>query len=199
MRGGPEQHMPRARPKLVIIVADAPGRSGATAVDWFVEQAWEHSAFDLDLVDLVDIGLPDLLTNGAPVPGSLDQLGPRLAAADALVVVLPEYNYSFPAPVKAAVDRFEADWAAKPVAFVSYGAVTGGLRAFEQLRLFVAEICAPTCRETVSVHRYWELLDAEGRPYDPEGCGRAAHEVLDHLVRGVVAPRTGTTVHRHVA
>lgn len=199
MRGGSGSGAPRARPRLVVILAAAGGRSGARAADWFLEQAWEHSGFDLDLVDLVGIGLPDLLTNGAPVPGSLGQLGPRLAAADALVVVLPEYNYSFPAPVKAAIDRFEDEWAAKPVAFISYGAVSGGLRGFEQLRLFVAEICAPTCRETVEVHRYWELLGADGTPYDPGGCGRAAREVLDELVRGVSAAGTGGTVHRDVA
>jgi NAD(P)H-dependent FMN reductase len=44
---------------------------------------------------------------------------------------------------------------AKPVGFVSYGGVSGGLRAVEQLRLVFAELRAVTVRDTVSFDGAW--------------------------------------------
>jgi hypothetical protein len=41
--------------------------------------------------------------------------------ADAFVVVTPEYNRTFPASLKQAIDFAYDEWQAKPVAFVSYG------------------------------------------------------------------------------
>ncbi len=66
------------------------------------------------------------------------------------VVVTPEYNHSFPGPLKAAIDRHVTPWQAKPVGFVSYGGISGGLRAVEHLRQVFAELHAVTVRETVS-------------------------------------------------
>lgn len=73
-------------------------------------------------VDVVDLAGDQLA-----VTGSLD-------AADAFVVVTPEYNHSFPAPLKAMIDGHVVQWRAKPVAFVSYGGISGGLRAVEHTR-----------------------------------------------------------------
>jgi NAD(P)H-dependent FMN reductase len=58
----------------------------------------------------------------------------RIDAADAFVVVTPEYNHSYPASLKHAIDMAYGEWNAKPVAFVSYGGISGGLRAVEALR-----------------------------------------------------------------
>jgi NADPH-dependent FMN reductase len=63
----------------------------------------------------------------------------RIAAAEAFVVVTPEYNHGYPAPLKALIDSSGAEWYAKPIAFVSYGGISGGLRAVEQLRLVFGE------------------------------------------------------------
>ena len=45
----------------------------------------------------------------------------RIAAADAFILVTPEYNHSYPASLKAVIDWHFTQWVAKPVAFVSYG------------------------------------------------------------------------------
>ncbi|MEV5599750.1 NAD(P)H-dependent oxidoreductase [Streptomyces sp. NPDC052496] len=43
----------------------------------------------------------------------------RLGAADGFVIITSEYNRSFPTPLKAAIDRYQAEWQAKPVGFVT--------------------------------------------------------------------------------
>ena len=45
-----------------------------------------------------------------------------------------------------------AEWQAKPIGFVSYGGLSGGLRAVEQLRQVFAELHAMTVRDSVSLH-----------------------------------------------
>jgi NAD(P)H-dependent FMN reductase len=52
-----------------------------------------------------------------------------VAAADAVVFVMPEYNRTFTAPLKNALDYLYYEWNYKPVGLVSYGGVSGGLRA----------------------------------------------------------------------
>ena len=53
-------------------------------------------------------------------------------AADAFVFVLPEYNLLAAARFVNAIDYLFWEWQYKPVGFVSYGGVSGGLRAAQQ-------------------------------------------------------------------
>jgi len=59
---------------------------------------------------------------------------------DAFVVVTPEYNHGYPGPLKTAIDSVGREWHAKPVGFVCYGGLSGGLRAVEQLRIVFASV-----------------------------------------------------------
>jgi NAD(P)H-dependent FMN reductase len=89
-------------------------------------------------------------------------LAPRLSAADAFVVVTPEYNLSFPAPLKTAIDWFYEEWRAKPVTFVSYGRESGGLHAVAQLRQVFTELHAVPIRDVLSLPCYWDGFAADG-------------------------------------
>ncbi|MGV9772046.1 NADPH-dependent FMN reductase [Streptosporangium sp. NPDC003464] len=80
----------------------------------------------------------------------MEDLRPWPAAADAFVIVTPEYNHSFPASLKNAVDWRQEEWRGKRVAFVSYGQASGGLRAVEQLRPVFAALGAVCVGEPVS-------------------------------------------------
>ncbi|BCJ68703.1 NADPH-dependent FMN reductase [Polymorphospora rubra] len=148
----------------VIVGSTRKGRFGPTVANWFSG----HAAHRPDLhVEIVDLAGPE------PVSAAL-------AAADGFVVVTPEYNHSYPAPLKAAIDAHYKEWHAKPVAFVSYGGVSGGLRAVEHLRGVFAELHAMTVRDTVSFHRVQQCFDSEGRPTDPAPA-EAADTLLDRL------------------
>ena len=123
----------------------------------------------------------------------------RLAAADAFVIVTPEYNHSYPASLKTLIDWHFTEWQAKPVAFVSYGGLAGGLRAVEHLRGVLAELHAVTVRDTVSFHQAWERFGPDSRPVDPAECTTAAKTMLDQLVWWARALREARTARPYVA
>ncbi len=104
----------------------------------------------------------------------------RIAEADAFVVVTPEYNHGYPASLKSLIDSVGAEWYAKPVAFVSYGGASGGLRAVEQLRQVFAELHAVTMRDAVSFASAWEQFDGAGTLREP---GRAERSMATMLTR----------------
>lgn len=153
--------------RLTVVVASTrPGRLGPTVAAWFVAQAARTPAFDVTVVDLAD---------------DEPALARHVAAADAVVVVVPEYNHSFPGPLKAAVDGLREEWFAKPVAFVSYGGLSGGLRAVEALRLVFAELHAVTLRESVALPTPWQDLGDDGALHQPALVEAAADRMLRHL------------------
>jgi NAD(P)H-dependent FMN reductase len=163
----------------IIIGSTRQGRFAPTVANWFAGQAGRRDDMTVDVIDLAESRLPDVLAD-KPAP-EVAAITPRLANANAFVVVTPEYNHSFPAPLKNAIDWHFKEWRAKPVGFVSYGGMGGGLRAVEQLRQVFAELHAVTVRDTVSFHGAWTQFDSEGRPKDPERYERAAQSMLDQL------------------
>ncbi|WP_326558372.1 NADPH-dependent FMN reductase [Micromonospora sp. NBC_01796] len=176
-----------SRPPLrvaVIIGSNREGRFGPTAARWFASHAELRDDLTVDLVDLAETPLPTALTNNptAELAEVLGGLTKRLDLADAFVVVTPEYNHSYPASLKAAIDWHFTQWQAKPVGFVSYGGLSGGLRAVEHLRQVFAELHAVTVRETVSFHGAWARFGPDGQPKDPEACTAAATAMLDQLL-----------------
>ncbi|MDQ0379542.1 NADPH-dependent FMN reductase [Amycolatopsis thermophila] len=172
----------------VIIGSTREGRFGPVVAKWFAEQADAHGDFRTDVIDLADANLPATLS-GRTTP-EVAAVGERLERADAFVVVTPEYNHSYPASLKTLLDWHGTQWQAKPVAFVSYGGLSGGLRAVEHLRPVFAELHAVTIRETVSFHGAWSLFDDSGALVDPAGPTAAAKALLDQLAWWAEALRT---------
>lgn len=162
------------------------GRFGPVVTSWLRTRIERRDDIDLDVVDLADLRLP-LTQQAKPVPyGDYDAAevrdwAARVDAADAFVVVTPEYNRGYPAGLKLAIDSVNPEWRAKAVGFVSYGGVAGGLRAVEQLRPVFAELRAVTVRETVGIAQFWEQFDDAGRPRDG-AVDRAADVLLDELL-----------------
>ncbi|MFC3983956.1 NADPH-dependent FMN reductase [Streptosporangium jomthongense] len=162
------------------------GRFGPTVASWFAEQVAQYGRFTTDVVDLAELPLPVVLpafgSDPAPeVAAVAARLSGRLAAADAFVVVTPEYNHSLPASLKNALDWSDAEWRAKPVALVSYGGRSGGIRAAEHTRQILAALEAVTVREVLTFQFPREVFGEDGRPKDPEGYASTAKEVLREL------------------
>ncbi|MFI6506000.1 NADPH-dependent FMN reductase [Streptosporangium sp. NPDC050855] len=167
----------------VIVGSTRAGRFGPTVANWFVARARRRAELEIDLIDLAEAALPQTLTDtDEPPPAPVAALAPRLAGADAFVVVTPEYNRSFPAPLKSAVDWFYREWQAKPVAFVSYGNDSGGLFAAAQLRQVFTEVHAVAVHAGVTLPRYWEQFAADGGwPRAGTEYDTAATTTLDQL------------------
>nr|WP_219943402.1 NAD(P)H-dependent oxidoreductase [Iamia sp. SCSIO 61187] len=108
----------------VIIGSTREGRFGPVVGRWIAERAAARPDLDVTVLDVAAAALPAVMPAGAhpAVDGWAGQIG----AADAFIVVTPEYNHSVPASLKQAIDLVGPEWRAKPVAVVSYGGVSGG-------------------------------------------------------------------------
>jgi NAD(P)H-dependent FMN reductase len=166
----------------VIIGSIRRDRFGPTPANWIAAQAGKRDELEVDVIDLAKAYLPEVLDIGVPAPQAVQDLAPYLASADAFIIVTPEYNHSFPASLKNAIDWYVDEWKAKPVAFVSYGGIAGGLRSVAQLRQVFPSMHGTTIRDTVSFHNYQDEFDADGQPTNAEGCNAAAKVMLDQLI-----------------
>jgi len=180
--------MSEDRFQLAVIVGSIrEGRFGPVVAGWFVGQAKHRDDVTLDVVDLAD----------TPIPSAT--FADRIAAADAFAIVTPEYNHGYPGPLKHAIDSVGGGWRAKPVGFVSYGGLSGGLRAVEPLRVVFAELHSVTIRNTVSFHSAREQFDEHGTPRDPDGVNVAASALLDQLAWWARALRSARAARPYVA
>jgi NAD(P)H-dependent FMN reductase len=180
--------------KVTVLVGSMrDGRLAPQIAGWFVDQAQQRADMVFDVVDITD----------HPLPASLDdtheatlRLRPRLLAADAFVMVVPEYNRSIPGPLKTIIDSYNKEWEAKPVGFVSYGlSMAGGVRAVEHLRQIFAEFHAVGMKDVVTFPRVLEHFSEETFAPDPAASGAAVKIMLDQLAWWATALREAKVKH----
>lgn len=162
----------------LVIASTREGRYAPVVAGFAASLLEQHDDIDLDVVDLVDADVPAHF--GRDLPAATVATIERLAQAEAFVIVTPEYNHSYPATLKQMIDLSGDVWRRKPVGFVSYGGLSGGLRAVEHLRVVLAERHAATIRETVSFHSF--PFDEQGMPDDLDAATTAVQTMADDLV-----------------
>ncbi|MCC2592410.1 NAD(P)H-dependent oxidoreductase [Tessaracoccus sp. OS52] len=117
----------------VIIASTRPSRIGDKVGAWVAEEIRRRTGARADLIDLAEVALPFM---DEPEPSSGVYLHPhtrawarRVEKLGALVLVTAEYNGSFPASLKNALDFLGPEWSDLPVAVVAYGNSSSGARA----------------------------------------------------------------------
>ena len=154
--------------KLKIIVGSTrPGRVGPTVGSWVEKAAREHGGFDVDLVHLADQDLPLLDEPAHPAMQQYEHdhtkaWSARMADADAYVFVTPEYDFFPNAALINAVQVLSKEWNYKPAAVVSYGGISGGMRAAQELRLLLAGLAMMPIPQGVPVPFFPEFIDDNG-------------------------------------
>ena len=182
-------------PRLQIVVGSTrTGRTGPAVAVWVREVAERHGGFEVELVDLAEVDLPMLDEPEHPRLGryrheSTRRWSETVARADAFVFVVPEYNHSFNAATKNALDHLSAEWAHKPVATVTYGGVSGGVRAMEALRPVLSALRMVVVNDAVHVPFVATRIADDGRFEPSEVNEQAAKAVLDELARYADAVR----------
>jgi NAD(P)H-dependent FMN reductase len=177
------------RPVLQIISASTrPGRKGIAVARWVQQLAREHGGFDVELVDLAEVDLPVFDEPNHPrlqqyVHQHTKDWSATVARADAYVFVTPEYNHSYPAGLKNALDYLSAEWADKAAGLVSYAGVSAGLRAATAIKPVLAALRMLPVVEAVSVPFFAQFLteDEEFVPNTELEAGGKA--MLDELLR----------------
>lgn len=138
--------------------------------------------FDIEGIPLFNQDLEE------EMPAKVKKFKEKIRSADALLIVTPEYNYSFPGVLKNAIDwasRPPGDnsFEGKPVAIMSASTGTlGGARAQYQLRQVLVTLnMHPINRPEVMVPLAGEKFDGEGRLID-ERTREKVRELLENLV-----------------
>ncbi len=170
---------------VVILGSTRQQRFGDKVAGWFMSRTDERTDMTFELVDLRDWMFPYY---DRPLPASVaeyDDEGRRWAEvigpADGFVIITPEYNHGYPAVLKSALDAVYREWNRKPVAFVSYGGWSGGVRAMQQLRQVVIELQMAPTRASVVLQFAPRLFDSEGNLHQPDLFNTAATNLLNDL------------------
>jgi chromate reductase len=152
------------------------------AASVLVPKGAELEIFELDGIPLFNQDLEDR------VPQRVKEFKAKIKAADALLIVTPEYNYSMPGVLKNAID-----WASrpfgdnsfedKPVAVMSASpGILGGARAQYHLRqIFVSLNMHAVNRPEVIVASVDEKIDEKGDLTDEE-TRKKIRQLLENLV-----------------
>lgn len=133
-----------AKTALVVLGSTRAGRICPQVAAWVAQLGREHTTLDYEIVDLADWPLPADDEPAIPALGPYAQAhtrawSDRIARADALVFVAPQFNWGYPAVLKNAIDHLYSEWRDKPLAIVSYGG-HGGTRCAKQLRQVAASL-----------------------------------------------------------
>jgi NAD(P)H-dependent FMN reductase len=179
-------------PRLNVIVASTrPGRVGLPVAKWFHGAALQNGSFDVHFVDLLDFALPVYDEPHHPRLQKYTHEHTRrwsesVGAADAFVFVTPEYNYGVCPSLVNALNYVYLEWNYKPCAFVSYGGISGGLRAVQMTKQIVTTMRMMPIFEAVVVPMVaQQLKDGVFIPNDLQK--QAANEMLAELRKCAVA------------
>lgn len=143
----------------IILASTRPGSPAPAIGSWIAEHARSASFGRVEILDLAAINLPFLDEPEHPRLGRYTH--PHTFAwsraiddADALVIVSPEYNGGFPAPLKNALDFLHAEWRNKALGMVTYsGGPSGGAGAAAMVAPVTAALGLVTMDHSVAISK----------------------------------------------
>jgi NAD(P)H-dependent FMN reductase len=178
-----------SKPYLQIIIGSTrPGRRGAAVGNWFHDLVIRDDRFGVELIDLAEVGLPLLDEPLPPGRGPYTQEHTRrwsrtISAGEAYVFVVPEYNHSYNAATKNALDFLGEEWRNKPVGFVGYGGIAAGARAVQALTPVVAALGMIPLTQAVHIPGINRVVSAGGPFKSEDRLDASATKMLDDLFR----------------
>ncbi len=167
----------------IISGTNRPG-SRSRAVSDLLQKLYEGQGEKAEVLDLVALPWSEL--DGRHYdqvkPEALRQFIERVNQADGLVMVVAEYNGSFPGALKHFIDHWEypKSFEFRPVSFVGLGGRFGGLRAVEHLQQVFGYRNAFVFPERIFIQNVWNVLK-EGNLEDP-----MVNDLLNKQVEGFV-------------
>lgn len=169
---------------LVILGTNRPTRLGTKVAEWLMEATKKHPEMEYTFVDLADMHLPmlnepELAASGKYAHDHTKRWSEIVEPADGFIIITPEYNHSYPAVLKNAIDYLFFEWNKKPVAFVGYGGHYG-LRAVEHLRHVAIQLQMAPVNEQVEVNHFAQI-DESGVFHATEQNERQAKNLLKSL------------------
>ncbi len=155
------------------------GRQSEHVAHFLLEEMRKRPEIETELIDVraLKMSLEDAGTQMQD-----PEYAQRMARADGLVIVAPEYNHSFPGPLKHALDMCLEEYIHKAVAFCGVSAGPfGGARVIESLVNVVRELGLVATFTDLNFSRVQDAFDENGALTDEKYVGRAA-KFINELV-----------------
>lgn len=170
----------------IILGSVRQGRGGISVARWFDEVAGQDGRFDVELVDLMELDLPLMDEPNHPRLAEYTHDHTRrfsrlIERGDAYVFVTSEYNFGIPGALKNALDYLAREWAGKPMSIISYGGISGAIRAAEDLRRTGVALNMVPLNQNIVAPLYAKQCDDEGRFAPNAVQTEAAKDVLNAL------------------
>ena len=176
--------------KLKIISSTVrPGRKGPLVSGWIAEAAGKTGNFEVEILDLGEINLPLMNEAVHPVLKQYEhehtkQWSAKIEEADAFIFVTAEYDYSYPASLKNALEYLVHEWAYKPAGLVSYSiGPFAGVRAVMSLKTDLLSLRTIALAEAVNIPMLNQLINEDGVFMPNEAITSSANTMLTQLLR----------------
>jgi len=176
--------------KLKIITSTVrPGRKGPIVSNWIAEAARQTGNFEVEILDLGEINLPLMNEPVHPMLRQYEhehtkQWSAKIEEADAFIFVTAEYDYSYPASLKNALEYLLHEWAYKPAGLVSYSAgAFAGVRAVMSLKTDLLSLRTIALAEAVNIPGLNQLINEDGLFIPNEIITSSANIMLTQLLR----------------
>lgn len=162
----------------VILGTAREGRESEKVAKFMVEEA-KKAGLETELVDVRDYRLD--ATDNTGEPGAAKKWKGKLEKADALIIVAPEYNYSYPGELKMMLDMLFKEYKNKPVGICGVsGGPFAGARMMGKLKDLLLCVGMVPIQSALYFGNVADLFDGSGRVKD-EAYFRRAKRFLDEL------------------
>lgn len=151
----------------IITGSTRPGRKGPAVAQWVAAIARGQSGLAVTELDLAEMELPLLDEPKHPAMKDYQHEHTKrwskvIEAADAFVFVTPEYDFFAPATLVNAVQCLSQEWKYKAAGVVSYGGISGGLRAAQVLRGLLNNVGVMAVPQSVPLPMFANHIDDKG-------------------------------------
>ena len=163
----------------VILGTVRKGRWSGHAARFVLDRIARRPGIVTELIDIAELGLAtDDAGESIKDPG----FSAAMSAADALVIVAPEYNHSFPGLLKHALDSNLEEYIHKAVGIAAVSAGPfGGTRAVQSFLPVMRELGLVTIFDDINFGSVQKAFDDEGRLLEP-AYERRADKFIDELI-----------------
>jgi NAD(P)H-dependent FMN reductase len=165
-----------------------PGRKGPMIAAWIAEKASQTGEFEVEILDLGEINLPMMNEANHPIMKKYEHEHTRnwsakIEAADAFIFVTAEYNHNYPAPLRNAIEYLFSEWNYKAAGIVSYGGISAGTRAANNLKGDLASMSMIPLVHGVNFSMFPQFITEEGEFVPNENSHKSAETMLIELIR----------------
>ncbi len=170
---------PRPLSIPVILGTVRKGRMSAHAARFVLGELQKRDGVMTELIDIAELNLP---VDDAGEAVKDPRFSSAMERADAVVIVTPEYNRSFPGLLKHVLDSCLKEYIHKAAGIVGVSAgVFGGARVIEQFLSVLRELGLVTIFWDVNFGSIGKVFDVNGRLLDQAFVGRT-DKFLNELI-----------------